>query len=128
MQMKSLILSLLYSLLFGKILAWKNMYKEVIGNASENSEQRDSYNGSMGMHFPWNDRKVVHRVSQLSAPGSPSTLGSHRLVHLPARSPPRWKLSLSLSLSLSLFPSRLLPRVLFASLQHPHSNPCLQLI
>lgn len=48
-----------------------------------------------------------------------SPMESHRPVHLPARSPPRWKLSLS----------RFLPLALFRAFsQHPRCNLCLQLI
>lgn len=73
-------------------------------------KQHDPHNGSVGMHFPWSDRKVVHRVSQLPAPGSPSAPGSHEVPW--ARTPARaitapletFSLSFPLARSLALSP------------------------
>jgi len=94
------------------------------------SKQRDPHNGSVGMHFPWSDRKVVHRVSQLPAPGSSSAQGSHGVpwARTPARTITAPLETLSLSLSLFLPLTRFLALPLFASLQQPRGNPCLQLI
>jgi len=92
-----------------KIFARKNMYKEGPQEMYPRiSKQRDPHNGSVGMHFPWSDRKVVHRVSQLPAPRSSSAQGSHGVpwARTPARTITAPLETLSHSFSLSLTSSR----------------------
>lgn len=112
-----------------KTLARKDMYKEVIGGRRKCIRE----NSMILIMDPWGC--ISHGVTARWSIGFLSSLRrdlrrhqapmkSHGPVHLPARSPPRWKLSFSLSLSLLLAPSR--------SLRFPptsaRGNPCLQLI
>lgn len=109
MQTKSLIFSI-YALCFAlwKILAQKNTHKEVIGGRKRIREFRSSVILIMnpwgcishGVTARWSIGFLSSLRRDLRRPQAP--MESHGPVHLPARSPPRWKLSLSFSLSLAL--------------------------